>query len=638
MRAMRSPDTPSWFLPGLGVALVALYALGIAAPRDPDFDATFGLEAYRALGWGALVGASVVLLAVLVSDRIAAGIEEGGAAVVARIPSKLRVPLLLAVLLTLFLTLTDTSLSGDGLGIVYYTAVGVVYPSNPLNSVIHRDVTSVLGVDPREAIRLVSCVAGVGFAALAVRTAAACFEAPAARVTTTVLLMTAGAAALFFGSLELYAPVTAILLAFLFAGLRWLDGRSGGPWPPLALGLLVTLHGSALVLLPALALLIRQRRDEIRVTRTSLLWAAAFLAPIAAVAASLYWGIWGGEVPPAGPERYGNFLGAQGQAPLLPLTKTPFNVTHRYALLDAEHLVGVANLLFLSGPVGLAFALVGRKRDGRGPFLALVAALLLAFPLVWNVSYAHRRDWDLFATMGVPIALLGALRFLGGPEVRGRAARVTALCLFTFVPLVLSHSGDVRQKRGYAVALAEHYGWLAHDDRPSASMSARLERGAERWRERTTRLDPTGFLERASAAIATAGTDDTRKAEAELRALLREEPGHPALLSALADVLHRTGRDEEARATLETLLAAASESERLRTRILLARMDAAAGRRDAAIRQLERGLREEVNSPQMAVAALQFLAELQREERRFTVAEALERLAAVRKTTGAKQE
>ena len=92
-------------------------------------------------------------------------------------------------------------------------------------------------------------------------------------------------------------------------------------------------------------------------------------------------------------------------------------------MFGGGHLAGVLNVALLACPVGVLLAVAGRRRGPRVTLVALAAACLLAVALLWNVTYGLRRDWDLFATLGVPLALLGALRFLGGEAVPGRAAR-----------------------------------------------------------------------------------------------------------------------------------------------------------------------------------------------------------------------
>jgi len=203
---------------------------------------------------------------------------------------------------------------------------------------------------------------------------------------------------------------------YLRRGLREIREPGRFPWSPLVLGVTFCLHGSAGLLLPTLLL----RRD-----RSLWLRGALFLLPVALVFGALFLVTWGGEAPAAGPERYGTFLGAMDQGPLLPLTLTPVNVLHRYAVLDPDHLLGVANLLVLAAPVGLLLLLTGPwpRRDARFRFVLVAGAFLALFPLLWNVSYPLRRDWDLFSPVGVPLAVLGALALAVRGVDRAASAR-----------------------------------------------------------------------------------------------------------------------------------------------------------------------------------------------------------------------
>ena len=119
-----------------GLVLIVVYALGVALPANPDFDATFGIEAYRPFGWPVLLPAAAALLAVLLLPRFADEIEYAGAQVASWLPPPLRTPALALVLTALFVVLTDTSQSGDGLGVLHQVAAKIEH--HPLIDLCRR--------------------------------------------------------------------------------------------------------------------------------------------------------------------------------------------------------------------------------------------------------------------------------------------------------------------------------------------------------------------------------------------------------------------------------------------------------------------------------------------------------------------
>ena len=81
---------------------------------------------------------------------------------------------------------------------------------------------------------------------LAIVTGRLLFPGAGDRVAATALLLTSGSATIFFGNVEMYPPVVAVLLLYVLLGVRRLAADDLRPWPALALGVLATMacHGS----------------------------------------------------------------------------------------------------------------------------------------------------------------------------------------------------------------------------------------------------------------------------------------------------------------------------------------------------------------------------------------------------------
>ena len=512
----------------------------------------------------------------------------------------------------MFALLTSHRLSGDFQDVLGRAVRGEVYPSNALTSYLFLAVGAG-GLEAWEAIRLVSIASGLVYVACAVRIGVECFPDGARRAALTVLLLTAGTVALFFGTIEVYAPLAAAIALYLLVGIRRLAGRGRGVWPPLVLGIAFGIHGSAAFLVPSLVVLANGGRVWPARWRRSVAFCGLFLLPVLVLLASFLVS-WGGEVPEAGPERYGTFLGAADQAPLLPLVKSPANLLNRYAIIDAEHLVGVLNLLLLASPAGLLLAVAGRGRgrDPRVTFLLTAAAALVAFALVWNVSFSLRRDWDLFSPMGIPIALLGGLLFLRDEIRPGTALRVAAVSLFCFVPFVIANTGGPMERYLYAGQLVR-----AHRD-------AGDPEGAKAWDAERERRDPGGVRETVLRADALAKDGRFVRAESLYRDALLHFPQNSFILTSLGKTLVCLGRPEEARDVLERAVRAFPG--KLDARLVLVEFMLEEGRDDDAIRALERGIRIGNLHPQKGLA-LHMLGQLYIRRGDRESAEAVMRLA-----------
>lgn len=577
-----------------GTAVAGVLWFGATFPRDPDFDATTVLEAWRPFGAGPLAVATALLLVLLAWDRAADAVARAVAGVFEPVPPWARLPLAVAAAVACFVTFTDVSLSGDALDIVRRTATNGPPAADPLTALVHGFVHLGLGLDAYEAVRWTSIAAGAVFVALACVASRAAFDDGPRRVAAASLLLGAGPVALFFGSVETYAPVIAATLAFLVAALRRIEGRGPDWLPPLLLGVACTLHGSAAFLVPSAAVLFLHDLTTTSWPRAAAVWVSAAAIPIAGTFAAL--SALGRDV--TGPGQAG------GEGFLLPLVRSPEDLLHRYAFLDAEHLVAAASVVFVCGPAAWALLAAGpASLRGRKDAAFLLAALvpLAVLPFVWNTSYTLRRDWDLFSVAGVPLALLAARACLTHRPAPRDAVRVATLAAFAGVPFFLSHHEELRDRRLHAVA-------VRHVLRTSGADAATLTE----WSRRISTLDPHGIVPRLEAAMdrLPSGRD-----EASLREVLRLDPEDPHALRLLAEVLvwplanvredDFPRRRAEAEDLLRRSLLHPRENLRPPARRALARLLVAAGRPDEARAQLERLVREDSEHPEAFGAAVE---------------------------------
>ena len=613
------------------IVLGVVFVVGAIWPTDPDFDVFFGVDVYGSAGMLALPIGLVVLIGLAAVPGAAGRVGDGLARTVGRLPGPVLAILLAGGAVAAFYALPMHRLSGDAVPVVMRAAHGDIYPSNPLTDFLFQLSQMVTGAAAPAAVRLVSMAAGAVHVVFALLLARECLPAGPRRAGLAVLLLTPGTAALFFGAIEVYAPLAAGITVYLWFGARCLTGRGGIIGPALALGTTFALHGSAGLLLPSLLVLANGGKVfALRIGRI-LLASVLFLVPVAIVYGALYFLVWRGDVPEAGAARYGSFLGGWDQGPLLPLVRTSTNVLYRYALLDAEHILGVLSLLLRAAPAGLLLFLLAPKGSRKGPLVAFAAVasfFLVLFPLVWNVNYPLRSDWDLFSPMGIPLVLLGGLAFLREGTGRAAAVKVGALSLFGLVPLVLANAGgplDVRRcaldlNGGLARALE-----IGTDLDPARARTMRA--AAARYLEVAERLDPTGVGKRIDRAMDLARAGHLPRAEASLREVLADEPTNPAALEGLGSVLLTRKKTDEAEKVLRAALVV--EPWSLQVRVNLARIRFEAGDVDGAIAELEQGLRTgggSFNAPQVIAE----LARLRRSRGDDAIARELLRQAEIR--------
>ncbi len=485
------------------VVLASLFTVGTFAERKPDFDAFFGVEAYRELPLAAFGIALFLLFSLLLIPGLSNRLAELFGRIGSSIPRPVRLPFLLILAALAFWFLRNVHLSGDNYEVIFRLSRGEVYASNALTCWIFIATAWIFRIDAATTIRIIALASGLAYVVFAWRIGKDATEEPAARIGLTALLLTAGTVALYFGTMEVYAPVSAAILCYLWLGIRTLRHGQSILWPALAVGVAFGLHGSGGLLLPSLAFLANDSHLRPFRWKRIALAGLGFLLPVVIVFFGLYLGTWGGTLPDAGPQRYGSFMGG-GQSVVLPLVKTHTNVMDRYAIFDLEHVIGVANLALMAAPAGLALLFAGGLclHDRVCRWVALAAASLVVFPVFWNINYSLRRDWDLFSSMGIPLTLLAGLCFFARDGSPKRLVSAVAIGLFAFIPMVWSNTGTVLDKRNcagstrFAFTRARAESPLREPWRIQA-----IDQGILRETQRFAALDPLGVDDRVIAAL-----------------------------------------------------------------------------------------------------------------------------------------
>lgn len=317
--------------------------------------------------------------------------------------------LLLAVMGGLFFLLRQAiPLLGDGFLRVQEISGGRIFSlTEPLTTMIHGLLFKILSgnlADSSAATRAyvgISILSGLAMIWLYHRISARWFENSYWLVTA--LLLGLGFNQIFFGYVESYAPFMLAILAFAWLGARSLEDEGRALFLVLLFGLIGALHAKGIFLLPALVYLLAAQWPEVR---RKLWWHVPLSAilPLAVVLAGkwlspdIHWESSLGEIP---------------KNPLLPLWDGMWG----YGILSPGHWLDVLNeyLLIIPGIIFLFSALpieqTRIKPDRATIFLSILAICGLAFILVTDPKLGAARDWDLFAWVGIPAAVLG-LHFL----------------------------------------------------------------------------------------------------------------------------------------------------------------------------------------------------------------------------------
>lgn len=319
---------------------------------------------------------------------------------------------------------------------------GVFFPREPLATWLQHLFWLGPGrllPNPREALALLSCVAGV-VGLLCLLWLAWHLDRARGWVLAGLAVAGYGTLQLFFGHVEVYPLLTAALLGYLLLAVLTLQGRVPLVVPALVFGLMAALHLSAVWFAPSLLVLIvvAWRRGMLPTWDRWLGVAAAAAAIPVATGLYLLFGVYDGA-PARMAADFREAFGAGGGL-----------VTPRQ-LVSWSHLAYLANEYALIAPVGLFLALavpvLGRVRWGEDPAVPLLAGAALPYVLysvLWNPGLGPYWDWDLFATASAPLTLLGALllvRTVADPRALGFGAVVlTAASLAHALPLIGAHT------------------------------------------------------------------------------------------------------------------------------------------------------------------------------------------------------
>ncbi len=260
------------------------------------------------------------------------------------------------------------------------------------------DVATVYGV--------ISVLSGILFIQLLVNVAEELGRNRSEKLFLWTLTATGGFIQLFFGYIESYTIIPTGILAYLWLGIRSIKGQASIFWPILCLSLTNAFHPSTIVLWPSALLLVKGRPWKN--------WLKFLAIPITVAL---------GVVALMESGKHGidallgvDFPGGADRHWFVPLRHAGTEWEH-YTMFSLGHLIDIMNEQLLVAPFGLILAVFlwreGFRKTGEEDkniliFLTLASAFYLLFTWTWNPDYGGRKDWDLFACVGIPLNLLAA--------------------------------------------------------------------------------------------------------------------------------------------------------------------------------------------------------------------------------------
>jgi Flp pilus assembly protein TadD len=426
-------------------------------------------------------------------------------------------------------------LLGDGCFKLETLASGAITTTEPLDSIIHHQLYRLLAslfpnADPSLAYTVPSVVCGGVFIFLILVLADLLGKTFFEKVLIFSALVTLGSIQLFFGYVESYTTLLVAVTLFTLLSLLFLGGKINIIFPFLALALSISLHVSALALMPAFFYLVF-RKWRIQGRRFP---DVPTLLSLAACLGIVFLGVWKASVVVGEGRTFGQFL------PLVATPKTSFT------MFGGPHLSEFANELLLISPAGtllfLFFLLRALKSKSlSGPTLTFLlisglSSLLLVF--AYNCHWGSM-DWDLMSFPGIFIALFGILSFLrwsgGRTKTRSYGLILIAVSLFHTAPWILLNADRVGSVDRYVMT-------ASHD------LHLLSATGGGMWRVGRV-MDLAGL---------------TREAEEILKLGIERNPDEMGCYSYLGDMLHEQDRDEEAIIYLERALELKPDSPELR--------------------------------------------------------------------------
>ena len=243
---------------------------------------------------------------------------------------------------------------------------------------------------------------------------------PTKSIAFILIVVSGGYMQLFFGDAENYTLTAVIILAYLFASFEYLQKRQPLILPSSLLALAMMFHLLAGFLLPSLAYLYL---CEIRMKKYSSVF-ISFISSSAIIVGTLTYFHYNG-LPLKKLFTESHATGSGG------------SITEMLAPLSWEYHTGIMTLLFILSPIIFSpiFTKLIRniKWDTTNKHLLIASLFMLFYMFIWHAQLGIYEDWNLFATVVIPISVFIARNALNTKLVKKQAHIFTATLLLIFI-------------------------------------------------------------------------------------------------------------------------------------------------------------------------------------------------------------
>jgi tetratricopeptide (TPR) repeat protein len=434
--------------------------------------------------------------------------------------------------------------------------------TEPLDFYLHAFLSGLLNLNPFTTYAILSCLAGVVFIFLILLLSNLIGKEKREKLLVFSVLATMGANQLFFGYVESYTLMYAALVGFVLSSLYYLKGECGFFWPSLVFILSVSLHLSAIFLLPSVLYLGVAKRSQEGEAKSKVFP----LGNIIRMALILLI-ICGGffilrNYNPQKPD-LGSFL-------IFPLSANE----DLYSLFSFSHLLDFLNHQLLVSPLGIPiWVILGlffwksrQRRDWKKinfreseiVFLLLISVCALVFGLAVDPKLGYPRDWDLFAFCGLGYTILGIhllLNVMKGTESKRLKYITLALvstALISTLPWIYVNATEKKtvERLTHILELDGKRSALGHEALAYYYRNYRQkDKEIEEWKKAVALFEKPRYLKNLGVVYIEVGK--YQEAAWQLEKILNKDPNDHLTHSDLGKVYVALGRYEEAKHQLQ---------------------------------------------------------------------------------------
>ncbi|MBN2542763.1 tetratricopeptide repeat protein [bacterium] len=312
----------------------------------------------------------------------------------------------------------------------------------PLDIVIHwvvfKAVLKIASIEAAQIYSAISILSGAFFVFIIAYFIKYITNTPNEKWLTYLSLCFTGTILLFFGYVESYTIVNVLLMGFFISSLKCIQEKQAPLIPSFLLGLSICFHLSAGIFIPVLLYLWIFYLINVAGFDTKIILGlkgiAAFISPMFALI--LIYKFMNYPL-------YSFYVILMQEKNFLPLNdyNKPFDAA--YSIFSFPHLLDIINEIYLIAPLFLLFLIIMiplRKkifshRNQQWIFLTISLIVSLICIVGFNLKKGASRDWDLFASLAIPLTLF-ALYSISLVKIKWNSTMSYVLSLFLFIHII----------------------------------------------------------------------------------------------------------------------------------------------------------------------------------------------------------